>query len=420
MRSDKTPVGNQAKTPGWEAEYDLVRELLAQKFMRLRFPDRLEADLRERMLRRAVTTLRENYWMLFLLALATSLIILLQFSVAGHWIGPVEDLRVMVLIGLASGAIMLGLTLCGKAPALDRHYLFYVTPLSIALLVMLTVAPAFLLDETLRHSSTYVVIYALLILYGVSNMPLARAAWIGFGSMLVSGLIILLLDVRFDWGIFLQYFLLTNLVGLGNGYVLEVRERRLFLQSRLLELEKRQLNKLSERLVQLSREDGLTGLANRRHFNDTFLLEWERARRERHPLALVFADVDHFKAYNDNHGHIEGDRALAAVATVMQRVATRPGDLAARYGGEEFVLLLPNTDCNGAREVAEQLLHAVDAKALPHRASSVGKHVTISIGVAAIVPDVHIAPVQLIDRADTALYQAKEAGRHRVVVSDFC
>lgn len=420
MSSDKTEAKTAARTPGWEAEYDLVRELLAQKFMRLRFPDRLEKDLRERMLRRAVTTLRENYWMLFLLAFSTTAIILLQFTAAGHWIGPIEDLRIMMFIGVVSGVTLSGLTLAGKTAALDRYYLHYVTPTTIAMFVMLTVAPAFLLDETLRHSSTYVIIYALLILYGVSNMPLSRAAFIGFGSMVVSAVMVFFLDVRFDWSSFLQYFLLTNLVGLGNGYVLEVRERRLFLQSRLIELEKRQLNKLSERLVQLSREDGLTGLANRRHFNDTFLLEWERARRERHSLALVFADVDHFKAYNDNHGHIEGDRALAAVAAVMQRVATRPGDLAARYGGEEFVLLLPNTDCHGAREVAEQLLRAVDAKALPHRASSVGKHVTISIGVAAIVPDVHIAPVQLIDRADTALYQAKEAGRHRVMVSDFC
>ncbi len=420
MSSDKTTARIPASTPGWEAEYDLVRELLAQKFMRLRFPDRLEEDLRERMLRRAIMTLRENYWMLFLLAIVTAAIILLQFTVGSSWIGPIEDLRIMLFIGSIAALILLGLTLAAKTAALDRYYLHYATLLAMTLLVVLAVAPAYLLDESLRQSSTYMIIYALLILYGISNMPLFRSALIGFGSMLVSGLLLLWLDVRFDWGSFLQYFLLTNLVGLGNGYVLEVRERRLFLQARLLELEKRQLNKLSERLVQLSREDGLTGLANRRHFNDTFLLEWERARRERHPLALVFADVDHFKAYNDNHGHIEGDRALAAVAAVMQRVATRPGDLAARYGGEEFVLLLPNTDCHGAREVAEQLLRAVDAKALPHRASSVGKHVTISIGVAAIVPDVHIAPVQLIDRADTALYEAKEAGRHRVVVSDFC
>lgn len=418
MGSDKTP--DRGKAPAWEAEYDLVRELLAQKFMRLRFPERLEAELRERMLRRAVITLRENYWLLFTMAFGISLVILLQFTVEGTWIGPVEDLRIMVLMGTVSAVALLVLTICGKLPALDRYYYHYVMPITMPLLVMLTVAPAFLLDETLRQRSTYVVIYFLLILYGVGNMPLSRSAFIGFGSMAAAALLVFQLDVRFDWGLFLQYFLLTNLVGLGNGYVLEVRERRLFLQSRLLELEKRQLNRLSERLVQLSREDGLTGLANRRHFNDSFLLEWERARRERHPLALVFADVDHFKAYNDNHGHLEGDRALAAVASVLQRVATRPGDLAARYGGEEFVLLLPNTDCKGAAEVADQLLRAVDAKALPHKASSVGRHVTVSIGVSSVVPDVHLAPAQLIDRADTALYQAKESGRHRVVVSDFC
>ncbi|MEL0028613.1 MAG: diguanylate cyclase, partial [Perlucidibaca sp.] len=126
----------------------------------------------------------------------------------------------------------------------------------------------------------------------------------------------------------------------------------------------------------------------------------------------------HFKAYNDNHGHLEGDRALAAVAAVMQRTATRPGDLAARYGGEEFVLLLPNTDSRGAREVAEELLRGVDARALPHKASSVGKHVTVSVGVSSVVPEAHLTPVRLIDCADEALYEAKEGGRHRVVVRD--
>ena len=186
----------------------------------------------------------------------------------------------------------------------------------------------------------------------------------------------------------------------------------------MLELEKRQLNRLSERMVQLAREDGLTGLANRRHFNDSFMIEWERARRERQPLSLVFVDVDHFKAYNDNHGHLEGDRALVAVAAVMKPLARRAGDLAARYGGEEFVLLLPNTPSEGAREVAEEMLAAMDARKIPHKASSVGPYLSVSIGVASLVPDVHLAPSQLIDLADAALYAAKECGRHQVVVND--
>jgi len=413
MGSEKT-----TRVLAWEAEYDQVRELLMQKFMRLRFPENLEGELRQRMLRRGVTTVREYYWLLFLLVGAFALVIFLQYSVGGVWIAPLEDLRTVSYLCVVMLVGLLFITICSKTSALDRYYHVYVTPVAMFMLLVLSLAPALLIDESLRQRSGYAVVYLLLIIYGLANMPLVRAAVIGLGSMGLSALVILQLDVHFDWGVFLLNFLLTNLVGLGNGYVLEVRERRLFLQSRLIELEKRQLNRLSERLVQLSREDGLTGLANRRHFNDTFMLEWERARREQHPLALVFADVDHFKAYNDNHGHLEGDRALAAVASVLQRTATRPGDLAARYGGEEFVLLLPNTDSKGAREVAEELLRGVDARALPHKASSVGDHVTVSIGVASVIPDVSLTPVRLIDCADEALYEAKEGGRHRVVVRE--
>lgn len=406
------------KNPAWEAEYDTVRDLLSQTFMRLRFPLRLERDFRARMHQRAVNTLREYYWLLYLFSMGTVAAIYLQYTVRGQWIGAMEDLYLLLAMGGGCALLMIALTVLGKFPACDRWFYGYTAGIAVLLLIILTIFPAFLRDEVLRQRSTYVVIYILMILYGVSNLRLRQATFIGGVSMLLATALVLGMGVRFDWGMFLQYFVLTNLVGIGNGYVVEVRERRLYLQSRLLELEKRQLNKLSERLVQLAREDGLTGLANRRHFNDSFLLEWERGRRERHPVALLFADVDHFKAYNDNHGHLEGDRALVTIAGVLRSVATRPGDLAARYGGEEFVLLLPNTDSAGAAEVARQLLAAVDEKALPHKASSVGSHVTVSIGVASVVPDVHLAPAQLIDRADAALYEAKGAGRHRVVVSE--
>ncbi|MEO6697846.1 MAG: diguanylate cyclase [Paraperlucidibaca sp.] len=408
------------KPPAWEAEYDTVRDLLGQSFMRLRFPVSFEKDFRHNMNTRALETVRENYWMLFLLALSAVLVIYFQYTVGGVWIGATEDLRLAVLMGLCIISVLVLFTSLAKMTSLDGYFFSYTAVCCILMLLFMTVFPVYFRDEVLRQRSTYLVIYVLMIVYGVAQLRLHQAALIGFFSMGLVLLVINILGVRYDWGMFMQFFFLTNLVGVGNSYVVEVRERRLFLQSRLLELEKRQLNKLSERLVQLAREDGLTGLANRRHFNDRFLMEWERARRDGTPLALVFGDVDHFKAFNDKHGHLEGDRALVAVADVLKSVATRPGDLAARYGGEEFVLLLPNTTCDGAVEVARELIAGIDAKAISHRASKVAKHVTISAGVASMVPDVHIAPATLIDLADEALYAAKHEGRHRVVVSTTC
>lgn len=408
------------KTPAWEAEYDVVRQLLSHAYVPLHFPAHLEQSFRDTMRARSLATLREYFWMLYVLGVLVVLVMFFQYTVNGVWIGAIRDLHLTLAISGVVTAGTVALWLLVRVNSLDKWFLHYFSAVTLLLLIALTVLPGFFLDVELRQSSTYLVIYILMMVYGVSSLRVQEAALIGFVGLVVVAYLLSILPLMADWGTFMQFFVLTNLVGVGNCYVMESRERRLFLQGHLLELEKQQLNKLSERLVQLSREDGLTGLANRRHFNERFLTEWERARRERQPLALVFADVDFFKAYNDKHGHLDGDQALISVAHAIEAVATRPGDLAARYGGEEFVLLLPNTDCQGAEALARELLRMVDRKQIAHRASSVANHVTVSAGVAALIPDVHIAPAKLIDLADTALYQAKAQGRHQVVVSTLC
>lgn len=404
------------KVAGWEAEYDTIRELLSHKFGLLRFPNPLEADVRDYMRQRAVATLRESYWMIFVLYLAGVGLAVQQFAAPWRLMQFPDDFQVTMWMFIFSGIAVALVAICIRFRRLDVLHSGYVSLSSVIALICLTIGPSFYEDPELRQHASYFMIYVLFIIYGVANLRLAQGALIGFASLGVSLLILYLTGQTSEITLLMQYGLMANLVGCGNAYVLEVRDRRLYLQARMLELEKRQLNRLSERMVQLAREDGLTGLANRRHFNDSFMIEWERARREQQSLALVFVDVDHFKAYNDNHGHLEGDRALVAVASTIKPLARRAGDLAARYGGEEFVLLLPNTLAEGAREVAEELLALVDARRIPHRASSVGSFVSVSIGVASLVPDVHLAPSQLIDQADAALYAAKQGGRHQIVV----
>ena len=411
-------IDRAKKAAGWEAEYDAIRELLSHKFGLLRFPNLLEADVREYMRQRAVATLRESYWMVFVLYLAGVGLAVQQFAAPWRLRQFPDDFQVTVWMFTFSGIAVGLVAICIRFQRLDRWHIWYISLASVIALTCLTIGPSFYEDPELRQHASYFVIYVLFIIYGVANLRLAQGALIGFSSLAVSFLILYLANQTNEMSMLVQYGVMANLVGCGNAYVLEVRDRRLYLQARMLELEKRQLNRLSERMVQLAREDGLTGLANRRHFNDSFMVEWERARREQQSLALVFVDVDHFKAYNDNHGHLEGDRALVAVAAAMKPLARRAGDLAARYGGEEFVLLLPNTPAEGAREVADELLAAIDERRIPHKASSVGPYVSVSIGVASLVPDVHLAPSQLIDRADAALYAAKESGRHQVVLND--
>ena len=167
-------------------------------------------------------------------------------------------------------------------------------------------------------------------------------------------------------------------------------------------------------LEQLAALDGLTGIPNRRRFDESYALEWRRCQRAGQPLSLVVADVDHFKAYNDTLGHAAGDRVLQEVAAVLRQCARRPGDLAARYGGEEFVLLLPETGAQEAQMLAEELRAKLEARGLTHPASPVGASVTLSIGGASTTPMQAEADPAFFPLADAALYQAKASGRNCV------
>jgi diguanylate cyclase (GGDEF)-like protein len=165
------------------------------------------------------------------------------------------------------------------------------------------------------------------------------------------------------------------------------------------------------RLVNL---DGLTALANRRHFDEYLLHEWTRLSREESPISLVLCDVDFFKQYNDTLGHLLGDDCLKAIAKALAAAAKRPADLVARYGGEEFAMILPNTKEDGAHQVAENMRLGVRALHINHPVTQ--SYVTISAGVATLIPSPNLIPSDLIACADQALLRAKEQGKNRVVV----
>jgi diguanylate cyclase (GGDEF)-like protein len=159
--------------------------------------------------------------------------------------------------------------------------------------------------------------------------------------------------------------------------------------------------------------DGLTGIANRRQFDETLERDWRSCLRTSSRLSLLMIDIDHFKQFNDTYGHQLGDACLQRVAMVLKAGIGRPRDLVARYGGEEFVLLLPSTDLAGGQLKAEEIRLALQALAIPHVASGVVPVVTISVGVASVVPTPGLVPEQLVAAADAQLYQAKLAGRNR-------
>ena len=178
----------------------------------------------------------------------------------------------------------------------------------------------------------------------------------------------------------------------------------------------RDLASANRELEKLSRQDGLTGIANRRYFDSYLVTEVRRGARERQPLSLILSDVDHFKAFNDCYGHQAGDDCLRRVAAALSSAGRRPADLAARYGGEEFAMVLPGTVLDGAVDVAQAVSRVIEGLAIPHERSAVDRKVTLSQGIVSLTPEKETSSEDLIQRADQALYLAKQQGRNRYVV----
>jgi diguanylate cyclase (GGDEF)-like protein len=190
-------------------------------------------------------------------------------------------------------------------------------------------------------------------------------------------------------------------------------EIRMARERQLLTMKER-LEQANRELEQLALKDGLTGVPNRRYFEQALQHEWNRARRDRIPISVVMTDIDYFKDYNDTYGHVLGDACLIAVATALKTTARRSTDLVARYGGEEFAIILPNCDYHQALAIGRRVVDAVLALEIRHSASKCSPWVTLSAGIAVTHPAPGQSPHELVEQADRALYRSKAGGRNRV------
>ena len=208
-----------------------------------------------------------------------------------------------------------------------------------------------------------------------------------------------------------------------SGYLIRTRRSKkqvvglLLERMHLLELHTSQLEQANQGLRRLSYLDVLTGVANRRRFEESLDLEWRRASRAGMPVSLIMIDTDFFKPFNDAYGHQRGDDCLILIANTIRNALNRPGDMVARYGGDEFMTLIPGTNAEGAAEMAEAMRGRVEAMEITHEGSPYGKVVTISLGVVTAYPTRGFSSGELIAAVDEALYQAKEEGRNRVIIS---
>lgn len=192
------------------------------------------------------------------------------------------------------------------------------------------------------------------------------------------------------------------------GFMFDISERKQT-EQKLLQLQKQ--------LEELSYQDGLTGVANRRMFDNRFQMEWSNAQRTSQPLSLILLDIDYFKQYNDHYGHVRGDDCLKNVGQALSGAAVRPRDLLARYGGEEFVLLLPETDAQAAAQVAERCRQLIRGQNIQHAHSQVAPQLTISLGVGTLIPGPLDQPQAFLERVDRLLYKAKHQGRNQAVLA---
>lgn len=193
------------------------------------------------------------------------------------------------------------------------------------------------------------------------------------------------------------------------GFMFDISERK---------KQEQELETLKKQLEEYSYQDGLTGIANRRFFEDGYQREWLNAQREQKPLTLMLLDIDYFKQYNDHNGHILGDACLKQIAQLLKISVTRPRDLVARFGGEEFILVLPDTSEEAAIEIVERLLHGIRTADICHSTSPLDQRLSVSIGVKTIVPSLKHDKMAFLREVDKNLYLAKDQGRNGYVIQD--
>ncbi|MEE2960542.1 MAG: diguanylate cyclase [Myxococcota bacterium] len=403
-----TPVNeNDLSIRSRRAQLERLYELLLRARHKLFFPPFYESQFRKYYAKEFESARRVTICIGATICLAMG--ILDKFFLGENWI------YLILFRHIVAGSLLVGSVLFTFTQHFRQNQQLTIVAVQAIVTVVLTsliaVAPQ---QAALVYFSGLI----LLVLFStaVARLHLVR----GLISTLIIGLTYFSVIVWFDkfpveilFG-HLLFYLAAAILGLAAEYLMERSVRVDYLQNRIVTLLNEELHQVNAQLSQQAKQDGLTGLANRFHFDQVLKKEWLRAQRDNFPLSLLLLDLDYFKAYNDTYGHQAGDVCLTQTAQQIKQVARRPGDLAARYGGEEFVVILTDTDLNSAKLLATQINSDIFHLGIPHSNSRVAPYVTASVGCATIIPTNTDQPEELIERADQALYTAKTNGRNQI------
>jgi len=363
----------------------------------LLFPEHIEKEYRKQSRVRSIKTYRFNG--IFAFAVFAVICISVVKLI------PASSYTQCVSVYAAGGLIMLGVRVLSFFRMFDRWFYRYVT-ISASVMITIGVYANNAIPMGAATTLSYISLtYILFFTYCFVGLRLQLSSLANLMGGACGVLLTYMTGAKMDWLIMPQTFATASFLAMFLAYGLKRQERINFLQSYLLKLS-------LEKSERLSREDALTGLANRRYLNEMMVIEWNRMLRQKSYLTIIMIDIDFFKPYNDTLGHLAGDQCLHQVAKLISEESKRSGELAARYGGEEFVLLFPDMNAELAKQQVERLIARVNAAAIPHPDSSL-KIVTVSVGVSVVIPQPEMSVDVQLRQADDALYRAKANGKNR-------
>lgn len=311
------------------------------------------------------------------------------------------------------GAIIFFAWVLSFYPRFEQYFDWYIgvgsaTAITITFILITTTNDG--QNNVLFHAS---MMYAMVITYAFVGLRFYTISLVGWLSGLFAVLVTLSLKGSIEWTFLNRTYTFSSILGMAIAYATDRQHRESYIQNCIIALNNLELTEQAARLSVLSRQDSLTGLANRRYLDEVLHLEWNRALRVQTAVCIMMVDIDFFKRYNDSLGHIEGDKCLKHIASIISAMACRAGELVARYGGEEFFLLFPSTNEKQARVLVERLMASIRESQIPHPDSDISQYVTISAGIAITIPSDKRGIDMLISEADNALYMAKINGRNQ-------
>ena len=392
-----------------------IEQLITRQSQRVGpvFPQNLEQEFWTKNLERARKHVEKYVWS-GVLAYFLFLVVMIPtdyWSISKEYF--VHDF-VLCMLGLLNGGVSLIIFyMFSCLPKIKRFFPQASMLLVFWIQVSISCITMSIKTDALQHQSMAIVTIVYILGYVLTGIKPIQMLVTGLLAAATTILVLFSLSVEFNPMVFGRILIGSCLLGYVISHMIFARERVIFLYSIRARISEQIQRIHTNELLHLSQYDELTKISNRRTFDETLQVHFERAHREETALAILFIDVDFFKNYNDFYGHQKGDDVISTIAKTIKN-AIRHMDFVARYGGEEFVVLLPETDAHGAYAVASNIFKAIDRLEIPHEKSLVAKHITISLGITVYRGEDDIDKDALLGIADQALYRAKQLGRNQI------